>query len=147
MRSWSIVKKTAMLITRKVEFSASHTCWNPALDREANKAVYGEEANPNGHGHNYRLEVTLEGEPDPVTGMIVDLKDVKQVLEEAIVKPMDHRHLNHEVSPFDKVVPTTENLAVEIWRRLQPRFQASPARLKLVRLFETDDLYVEYEGL
>lgn len=147
MRSWSIVKKTAMLITRKVEFSASHTCWNPALDRDANHAVYGEEANPNGHGHNYRLEVTLEGEPDPVTGMIVDLKDVKQVLEEAIVKPMDHRHLNHEVPPFDKVVPTTENLAVEIWRRLQPHFQTSPARLKLVRLFETDDLYVEYEGL
>jgi 6-pyruvoyltetrahydropterin/6-carboxytetrahydropterin synthase len=135
-----------MLITRKVEFSASHTCWNPALDSAANEAVYGAEANPNGHGHNYRLEVTLEGEPDPVTGMIVDLKEVKQVLEQVIVGPMDHRHLNREVPPFDKVVPTTENLAVEIWRRLQPRFERTPGRLKLVRLFETDDLYVEYEG-
>jgi 6-pyruvoyltetrahydropterin/6-carboxytetrahydropterin synthase len=116
---WSIVKKNPMLITRKVEFSASHTCWNPALDSAANEAVYGSEANPNGHGHNYRLEVALEGEPDPVTGMIVDLKEVKQVLEQVIVGPMDHRHLNREVPPFDKVVPTTENLAVEIWRRLQ----------------------------
>jgi 6-pyruvoyltetrahydropterin/6-carboxytetrahydropterin synthase len=135
-----------MLITRKVEFSASHTCWNPALDRDTNMSVYGEEANPNGHGHNYRLEVTLEGDPDPVTGMIVDLKEVKRVLEEAIVAPMDHRHLNREVPPFDTIVPTTENLAIEIWRRLEPRFDATAARLKLVRLFETDDLYVEYEG-
>jgi 6-pyruvoyltetrahydropterin/6-carboxytetrahydropterin synthase len=136
-----------MLITRKVEFSASHTCWNPLFDREKNEAVYGGEANPQGHGHNYVLEVTLEGEPDPVTGMIVDLKEVKQVLEQAIVTPMDHRHLNLEVPPFADVVPTTENLAVEIWRRLKPRFDGTPGRLKRVRLFETEDLYVEYEGL
>ncbi len=136
----------AMLITRSVEFSASHTCRNPARDPATNHAVYGAEANPNGHGHNYRLEVTLRGEPDPITGMIVDLKDVKQLLEQAIVLPMDHRHLNHEVPPFDTVVPTTENLAVEIWRRLEPRFEATPARLQRVRLFETDDLYVDYEG-
>ena len=136
-----------MLITRKVEFSASHTCWNPLFDREKNEAVYGGEANPQGHGHNYLLEVTLEGEPDPVTGMIVDLKEVKQVLEQAVVTPMDHRHLNHEVPPFGHVVPTTENLAVEIWRRLQPRFEATPGRLKRVRLFEGEDLYVDYEGL
>ncbi len=136
-----------MLITRKVEFSASHTCWNPLFDSAMNESVYGSEANPQGHGHNYLLEVTLEGEPDPVTGMIVDLKEVKRVLEQVIVTPMDHRHLNHEVPPFDKVVPTAENLAVEIWRRLQPRFDGTSARLKLVRLFETEDLYVEYEGL
>ena len=136
-----------MLITRKVEFSASHTCWNPLFDSAKNEAVYGSEANPQGHGHNYLLEVTLDGEPDPVTGMIVDLKEVKRLLEQVIVTPMDHRHLNHEVPPFDKVVPTAENLAVEIWRRLKPRFDGTPARLKSVRLFETEDMYVEYEGL
>jgi 6-pyruvoyltetrahydropterin/6-carboxytetrahydropterin synthase len=136
-----------MLITRKVEFSASHTCQNPAFDRATNEAVYGDEANPQGHGHNYLLEVTLEGEPDPVTGMIVDLKQVKQLLEQTIVTPMDHRHLNYEVPPFDKIVPTTENLALEIWRRLKPRFDGTPARLRLVRLFESEDLCVEYEGL
>lgn len=135
-----------MFITRKVEFSASHTCANPLFDAAKNEAVYGDEANPNGHGHNYLLEVTLEGEPDPVTGMILDLKEVKQVLEQTIVAPMDHRHLNREVPPFDTVVPTTENLAIEIWRRLQPRFAGTAGRLKLVRLFETEDLYVDYEG-
>jgi 6-pyruvoyltetrahydropterin/6-carboxytetrahydropterin synthase len=92
------------------------------------------------------LEVTLEGEPDPATGMIVDLKDVKRLLEEEIVEPMDHRHLNLEVAPFDRVVPTTENLAIEIWKRLRPRFEGQRASLRQVRLFETDDLYVEYEG-
>lgn len=135
-----------MFITRKVEFSASHTCWNPSLSRERNEAVYGGEANPNGHGHNYVLEVTLEGEPDPVTGMIVDLKEVKQVVDQAVVAPLDHRNLNREVAPFDHVVPTTENLAVEIWRRLRPRFESSRARLARVRLFETDDIFVDYEG-
>ena len=135
-----------MLITRKVEFSASHVCASPALDARANATLYGEEANPHGHGHNFVLEVTLEGEPDPVTGMIVDLKQVKDVLEQEVVEPMDHRHLNREVAPFDHVVPTTENLAQEIWRRLAPRFDGTRAKLKQVRLFETDDLYVEYEG-
>lgn len=135
-----------MLITRKVEFSASHVCASPALDARANAALYGEEANPHGHGHNFVLEVTLEGEPDSVTGMIVDLRQVKQVLQQEVVEPMDHRHLNREVPPFDKVVPTPENLALEIWRRLEPRFAGTPARLKQIRLFETEDLYVEYEG-
>jgi 6-pyruvoyltetrahydropterin/6-carboxytetrahydropterin synthase len=135
-----------MLITRRAEFSASHTLWNPALDAAANAALYGEEARRAGHGHNFVVEVALEGEPDPVTGMIVDLKQVKLVLEQEILAPMDHRHLNHEVAPFDRVVPTPENLVVEIWRRLQPRFDASPARLRRVRLYETDDLWVDYEG-
>ena len=135
-----------MLITRRAEFSASHTCWNPALDEAANAALYGEEARRAGHGHNFVVEVALEGEPDPVTGMIVDLKQVKQVLEEEILAPMDHRHLNHEVAPFDRVVPTPENLVVEIWRRLEPRFQQGAARLRRIRLYETDDLWVDYEG-
>ena len=91
------------------------------------------------------LEVTLEGEPDPVSGMIVDLKAGEGVLEQEVVEPMDHRHLNREVPPFDRVIPTPENLAVEIWRRLEPRFAGTPARLKQSG-FETDDLYVEYEG-
>ena len=135
-----------MRITRQVEFSASHTCSNPALSEEENRAVYGEEANPLGHGHNYRLEVTLEGEPDKVTGMVVDLKDVKAILQREIVDVMDHRHLNYEVPPFNITVPTTENVAVDIWRRLEPCFRATPARLSQVRLYETDDLFVDYAG-
>jgi 6-pyruvoyltetrahydropterin/6-carboxytetrahydropterin synthase len=134
-----------MLITRRVEFSASHVCRNPALTDEENRALYGAAANPNGHGHNYILEVTLDGLPDPVTGMVFDLKELKEVLNREIVDPMDHRFLNYEVPPFDKVVPTAENVAVEIWRRLDGQFKG-PVKLKNVRLFETEDLYVEYAG-
>lgn len=135
-----------MLITRRIDFSASHRCASPHLTEAENLAVYGDEANPRGHGHNYALEVTLEGQADAVTGMIIDLKEVKSILEAEVVQPMDHRHLNHEVAPFDTVVPTTENLAIEIWRRLEPRFASTPARLHSIRLHEGDDLYVDYGG-
>src|SRR5438477_6665576 len=110
-----------MFITRKIEFSASHVCANPALPEEENRRLFGDAANPNGHGHNYVVEVTLEGDPDPITGMVIDLKNLKQLLEDEILAPMDHRFLNHEVKPFDTLIPTTENIAREIWRRLEVR--------------------------
>ncbi len=133
-----------MLITRRVEFSASHACYTPALSEEQNRELYGREAN--GHGHNFVVEVTLEGEPDPVTGMVFDLKRLKQILEREIVGPMDHRFLNHEVPPFDRVVPTPENLAREMWNRVEPQVCAAGVRLHAVRLYETEDLYVDYYG-
>ncbi len=134
-----------MYITRTVEFSASHACFLAELSEEENRRIYGESANRHGHGHNYLAEITLEGELDPVTGMVYDLKDLKQVINDEIVQPYDHRFLNHEVPPFDKVVPTTENIVRDIWRRLQPHF-SGPVRLHSVRLFETQDLYVDYFG-
>lgn len=134
-----------MLITRRVEFSASHVCSRPDLSPDENRRLYGLAANPHGHGHNYVLEVTLEGEPDARTGMVFDLKDLKDLLNREVVEPMDHRFLNHEVPPFDTVVPTTENLAVEIWRRIEPHFENGP-RLHNVRLYETEDLFVDYRG-
>ena len=135
-----------MKITRRIEFSSSHVCAIPGHTAEENRALYGEAANPHGHGHNYVLEVTIAGEPDPITGMIVDLKEVKEILNQEVVIPFDHRHFNYEVPPFDKVVPTTENIALEIWRRLAPHFDGAKGRLDLVKLYETDDLYVEYAG-
>ncbi len=135
-----------MLITRRADFSASHVCRLPRLSDEENKALYGRAANPHGHGHNYVLEVTLEGEPDPQTGMVFDLKRLKDVLQSEVLDPMDHRFLNCEVPPFDRIVPTTENLAIEIWRRLEQRLGGDGARLHAVRLYETEDLYVEYFG-
>jgi len=135
-----------MLITRRVEFSASHICHDPALSGPENRALYGESANPHGHGHNFAVEVSLEGMPDPVTGMVFDLKRLKDVLNREVAEPMDHRFLNYEVPPFDHVVPTTENLAIEIWRRLAPHLNSPAARLHSVRVFETEDLYVEYFG-
>lgn len=135
-----------MLLTRKAEFSASHVCANPQWSDVENHRVYGPDANPNGHGHNYVLEVTISGEPDAVTGMVFDLRELKEILNEEVVEPMDHRFLNREVPPFDKVVPTTENIASEIWRRLDPRITRDGMKLHNVRLYETSDLYVDYGG-
>ena len=135
-----------MLITRKVEFSASHVCRHPDLPEEENRRIYGLSANPHGHGHNYTVEVTLEGEPDRVTGMVLDLKELKEILNRQIVEPYDHRFLNHEVPPFDTVVPTTENLARDMWRRLAPELSGPRARLHAIRVWETPDLYVDYFG-
>lgn len=145
---WSILKED-MFITRKAEFSASHVCRVPHLSDEQNRELFGEEANVNGHGHNYVVEVTLEGEPDPVTGMILDLKELKDIMEQEIVQPMDHRFLNYEVEPFSTVVPTAANLAREIWRRMEARLNGRSGTLAKVRLFETRDLYVDVtrEGL
>ena len=132
-----------MFITRKAEFSASHVCRVNSLSDQKNFELYGEESNAGGHGHNYVLEVTLEGEPDTVTGMVMDLKVLKDILEREIVEPMDHRFLNFEVSPFDTVVPTTGNLAQEIWRRLERPLHGPNFSLAKVRLFEGPDLYVD----
>jgi 6-pyruvoyltetrahydropterin/6-carboxytetrahydropterin synthase len=135
-----------MLITRRVEFSASHRCSNPAWTDEQNQAAYGPAANPAGHGHNFVLQVTLDGAPDPVTGMVFDLKLLKDILHQEVVEPFDHRSLNHEVPPFDRIVPTAENICVEIWRRLEPRLNTASARLHSVRLYETADLFVDCFG-
>ena len=135
-----------MLITKRVEFSASHVCRIKQLTEEENQRLFGAAANPHGHGHNYVLDVTLEGEPHPVTGMVMDLKDLKEVLHREILDPFDHRFLNREVPPFDTVVPTTENVAREIWKRLAAALPEQTAKLHGVRLFETSDLYVEYFG-
>jgi 6-pyruvoyltetrahydropterin/6-carboxytetrahydropterin synthase len=135
-----------MLITRKADFSASHVCRNPALSDEANLAAFGAAANPHGHGHNYVLEVTLEGDPDPVTGMVMDLKELKAILNREVIAPFDHRFLNYEVEPFDRVIPTLENIAIEIWRRLIPHFVNGRGRLRAVRLYATPDLWVDYLG-
>ena len=136
-----------MLITRKAEFSASHVCALPQLSDTENRELYGAAANPKGHGHNYVLEVTLSGEPDPTTGMIFDLKTLKEIISREVLEPMDHRFLNYEVQPFDRLVPTTENLAIEVWKRLAPHFPGvDGARLHNIRIYETDDLYVDYSG-
>lgn len=135
-----------MLITRRVEFCASHRCAVKSWTDEENYRVFGADANPFGHGHNYVLEVTIGGDVDPVTGMIIDLKEVKQILNEEVVDQMDHRYLNAEVPPFDQQVPTAENIAREIWRRLEPRFRGPGMHLHNVRLYETEQIYVDCAG-
>jgi 6-pyruvoyltetrahydropterin/6-carboxytetrahydropterin synthase len=136
-----------ILLTRRATFSASHFYWNPAWSEEQNHAVFGRCANRNGHGHNYTLEVTVSGEPDPVSGFVVDLKWLKDVIESEVLSVYDHRHLNHEVPEFAATIPTTENMAIAIWKRLEiPVSQRGGARLARVRVYETTDIFAEYRG-
>jgi 6-pyruvoyltetrahydropterin/6-carboxytetrahydropterin synthase len=136
-----------MIISKKVEFSASHICRSPQLSASENERVYGAAANPLGHGHNYVVEVAIEGRPDPVTGMILDLKRLKDILEEKVLNVYDHRLLNREVAPFDRIVPTVENIAIDIWDRIEPAIGLTgSARLYSVRVHETSDLCAEYRG-
>ena len=133
-----------MLITRKAEFSASHVCASPQLSREENERLYGKESRPHGHGHNYVLEVTLQGEVDPLHGMVLDLKALKDIIQEEVLEVYDHRFLNREVRPFDVVVPTLENIARDIWSRLAGPIETTGSALHSIRLHENDELFVEY---
>jgi 6-pyruvoyltetrahydropterin/6-carboxytetrahydropterin synthase len=136
-----------MIISKKTEFSASHICRSPQLSDAENERIYGAASNRFGHGHNYVIEVAIEGVPDPVTGMILDLKRLKDILEEKVLSVYDHRLLNREVEPFDRIVPTVENIAIDIWNRLEGCIDAAGrARLYSVRVHETNELFVEYRG-
>ena len=138
-----MMKKTVYL-TRKAEFSASHYYHNPDLSAEENQRLFGKCNNLNGHGHNYTLEVTVEGEVDAKTGFVLDLKQLKEVLNREVLDAFDHRHLNKEVPEFAKQIPTTENIAIAIWRRLEPKLTG--AKMHRVRVYETPDLFVDYYG-
>ena len=131
-------------LTRKCEFSASHYYHNPEWSEEQNRRVFGKCANLNGHGHNYTLEVTVKGGIDPITGFVVDLKVLKDILNREVVDAMDHRHLNKEVPEFASKIPTTENIAIAIWQRLEEKLHV--ARLHRVRLYEMPDLFVDFYG-
>ncbi len=138
-----------IFLTRRATFSASHYYWNEAWNAERNEAVFGRCANRNGHGHNYTLEVTVAGNPDPVTGFVVDLKWLKDVIEQEVLAEFDHRHLNLEVEEFGpgKMIPTTENIAIVAWKRLEPAIKkAAGAQLSRVRVYETPEIFAEYRG-
>jgi 6-pyruvoyltetrahydropterin/6-carboxytetrahydropterin synthase len=131
-------------LTRRADFSASHYYHDPKLSPEENERLFGKCANLNGHGHNYTLEVTVKGEVDARTGFVVDLKELKAIMEREVVSAMDHRHLNKEVPEFAKSNPTTENLAIVIWKRLEPVLKV--AQLHRVRVYEADDLFADFYG-
>ena len=136
--------RSMIYLTRRAEFSASHYYDSPALSPEENRRLFGKCNNPHGHGHNYVLEVTVRGAVDVRSGMVVDLKQLKEVLHREVLDVLDHRFLNAEVPAFRHLIPTTENLAVEIWKMLAPKLAF--CELHRVRLYETPDLYVDYFG-
>lgn len=132
-------------VTRKVEFSAAHFYHNPSFSVEENRRIFGKCNNPHGHGHNYMLEVTVAGDPDPETGMVLDLKELKDILQTEVMERMDHRHLNYEVPELAGQIPTCENIAAAIWNLLEPRINKTIERGKLdrVRLYESPDLFAD----
>lgn len=131
-------------LTRKAEFSASHYYHNPQFTAEENRRIFGKCNNPHGHGHNYTLEVTVKGQIDERSGFVVDLKELKDIMNREVIEAVDHRFLNEEVKEFRDRIPTTENLAVTVWKWLQPKLNV--ARLHRIRLYETPDLFVDYYG-
>ena len=142
MEGTELPGKEAMIrITRKVEFSAAHFYHNPNFSAEENRRVFGKCNNPHGHGHNYVLEVTIAGEPDPATGMVLDLKELKEILQREVVERMDHRHLNYEVPELAGKIPTCENIAAVIWSLLEPKI--TQGKLDRVRLYESPDLFAD----
>jgi len=131
-------------LTRKAEFSASHLYHNPDFSPEENQRIFGKCNNPNGHGHNYVLEVTVKGEVDTTTGFVVDLKKLKDLMHSEVLDALDHRFLNKEIPEFSTLIPTTENIAIVCWQRLAHKFTA--AKLHRVRVYETPDLFADFYG-
>ncbi len=129
-------------ISRKEHFNAAHRLFNPAWSDERNQKVFGKCSNPNFHGHNYEVIVTLVGEPDPETGYVYDMKELSDLIQENILTQFDHKNLNLDIAYFKGLNPTAENIAIVIWRILRQRIDMK-YELK-VRLFETERNYVDY---
>lgn len=132
-------------VTRRLHFSAAHRLFREDWSDEKNAEVFGDCSNPKGHGHNYEIEVTVAGEVDPATGFVVDLKRLRDLVQDRVVDDVDHRNLNLEVPWLEGVNPTTENLVVAIWERLEGGLPDG-ARLDRIVLRETPRNHVEYTG-
>ena len=133
-----------MYVTRREVFSSAHRLHNINLSDEENKDLFGKCNNPNGHGHNYTLEVIVAGEIDAKTGYVVDLKQLKEIIIENVVKKVDHKHLNHDVDFLEGINPTTENFALKIWDQLVDKIPSG--KLHSIKLYETENNYIEYKG-
>jgi 6-pyruvoyltetrahydropterin/6-carboxytetrahydropterin synthase len=131
-------------VTRRLYFNAAHRVHNPALSDEENRRLFGKCNNPNWHGHNYTLDVSVTGPIDERTGYVMDLARVRDIVQRDVIEHVDHKNFNLEVGFMTGVIPTTENIVVAMWRVLEPRI--SPARLSRLVLWETQNHYAEYDG-
>ena len=131
-------------VTRRFEFSAAHRYWREDWSKERNEQVFGKCTSPYGHGHNYTLDVTIQGVPDPVTGMVMNIADLKAIVG-AVLEEFDHRYLNEDTAYFKERIPTTENIVRVLWGLIAPRLPEGVALARL-RLYEMNDLWAEYDG-
>lgn len=132
-------------ITRKEHFNAAHKLYNPTWTEEQNNAVFGKCANKNWHGHNYELFVTVKGNVNPDTGFVVNLKELSTLIRTEVTEVLDHKNLNLDVKGMP-VMPSTENVAIFIWKILSDKIKLMGAALHCIKLYETDSNYVEYFG-
>lgn len=132
-------------LTRREHFNAAHKLAVPSWTEEENQQAFGVCANPNYHGHNFVLYVTIKGEPNATTGLLMDVKDLSQIIREHVIQKLDHKNLNLDVDFLQGKNPTTENLAIGIWQQLAPALDEQ-IHLHVIRLFETENHYVEYFG-
>lgn len=131
-------------VKRKATFSAAHRLFNPTFSDERNEAVFDKCNNPLGHGHNYVMEVTVRGLPDPLTGYVIDLKRLKDLIDEMIIDKVDHKHLNYDVDFLRGIIPTVENLCVLFWQQLDGRLPSG--QLHCVKVYESEQNMAEYFG-
>ena len=131
--------------TRRMRFNAAHRVYNPSFSDARNEETFGKCNNPNWHGHNYELEVSIEGEIDEETGYVLDLSKLRDIVEREIIEKVDHRNMNLDVEFMQGIIPTAENIVVQFWRILEPAVK--PAKLTRLVLRETENNYVEYTGL
>jgi 6-pyruvoyltetrahydropterin/6-carboxytetrahydropterin synthase len=136
--------KRMVYATRRFEFSSAHRYWREDWSQDQNERVFGRCTSPYGHGHNYTLDVTIKGIPDPVTGMIMNMVDLKAIVG-AVLEEFDHKHLNEDTPYFKQRIPTTENIVRVLWGLIAPRIPAGVALARL-RLYEMSDLWAEYDG-
>lgn len=131
-------------VYRRAHFSASHRLYDPSLTDPQNYDLFGGCSNPNGHGHNYYIEVCVAGIPDPKTGYVIDLKRVKEILHRTFLDKVDHKNLNVDVDFMRGINPTTENIAVAAWNQIAPHI--THGTLHSIRVYETENNFVEYRG-
>ena len=135
-----------VFITRKERFSAAHRLFRPEYPDEQNLKVFGKCSNPNGHGHNYTLLVTVKGEVNEETGFVADLKELSRIITEKVILQLDHRNINLEVAFMKGKLASTENLTISIWQELEAEIKGLGATLHCIRIEETENNMAEYFG-
>jgi 6-pyruvoyltetrahydropterin/6-carboxytetrahydropterin synthase len=131
-------------LTRRETFAAAHRLFKPELSDKENFELFGKCSNPNWHGHNYTIEVTVSGEPDPETGFVLDIQKLKEIIKENVISKVDHKNLNLDTDFMNGIIPTSENITIAIWKQLENKIPGG--KLYSVKLFETENNYFEYKG-
>ena len=131
-------------LTRRETFAAAHRLFKPELSDEDNYKMFGKCSNPNWHGHNYTLEVTVKGEVNPETGFVIDIKKLKEIMHENVISKVDHKNLNIDTKFMNGIIPTSENITIAIWNQLADKIRGG--KLYAVKLYETENNYFEYKG-